>query len=239
MAQEIFRRYEKKYLLTYGQRDALLAALDGRMRIDRYGRHTICNIYYDTEDYQLIRASLEKPVYKEKLRLRSYGVPGSEDHVFLEIKKKYKGIVYKRRIELPLHEAEDYMRDKGRPSQESQILHEIDWFRKLYRGLKPMVYIAYDRVALYGLENADLRLTLDENIRFRTDDLQLSSGADGRQILPEGRVLMELKIPEAMPIWMGELLDELQIYPASFSKYGTAYSEFILPEQRKGMIQSA
>ena len=97
----VFKRYELKYLLTPAQRDAVLLGIAPYMQLDRYGHTTIRNIYFDTGDYRLIRRSIEKPAYKEKLRVRSYRLVGSDDTVFVELKKKYDGVVYKRRIALP------------------------------------------------------------------------------------------------------------------------------------------
>lgn len=140
--QDVFARYEKKYKLTLSQYAALRRWLQDRMEVDSYGLHTICNIYYDTPDFQLIRTSLEKPVYKEKLRLRSYGVPGGDTPVFVELKKKLDGVVYKRRVSLPLREAKRYLAYEGRPDLDCQILREIDWALARYplepKPLSPM-----------------------------------------------------------------------------------------------------
>ena len=222
-AQTVFKRYEKKYLLTGAQEAAFLKAIDKKMAMDKYGEHTVCNIYFDTEDYDLIRNSIEHPIYKEKLRLRSYGVPESEDSkVFLEIKKKYDGVVYKRRIQLKLKEAEDYLYSGIHPDNDTQIMREIDWFLKT-NPVVPAVFLAYDRRAFAGIEEPDFRLTLDRNIRCRKDHLHLSDGADGGRILDEDLTLMEIKIPGVMPLWMAQILSELSIRPVSISKYGTYY----------------
>ena len=109
-----FERRELKYRITDAQRAALEAAFGTQMIPDEHGESTICNIYYDTADYRLIRASLEKPAYKEKLRLRSYGVTEPGGEVFLELKKKYKGIVYKRRITLPEDAAGEFIAGRAR-----------------------------------------------------------------------------------------------------------------------------
>ena len=169
MPQLTFERVEKKYLLTPAQLDALAPLLHRYMQTDQYGRHTICNVYYDTPDYRLIRTSLQKPVYKEKLRLRSYGVPQPGDIVFVELKMKYRGVVYKRRTALELTAAERWLAGSG-PAPEGQIPREIDYVQSLYRTV-PAVFLAYDRVALFGRQDPNLRLTLEENIRWRTDAL--------------------------------------------------------------------
>ena len=167
--QDVFKRYEKKYMMDRTQYEAIREALDERMEPDQFGRSTICNIYYDTDQFDLIRASLEKPAYKEKLRLRSYGVPDGDSTVFLELKKKYQGIVYKRRTQMTLREAQEYLEEGRRPREDSQILREIDYFLQYYT-LYPKVMIAYDRVALYGKEDPALRVTFDEKIRWRDWD---------------------------------------------------------------------
>lgn len=220
---QVFKRYEKKYILTREQERAFLKKIEDKMQLDKYGRHTICNIYFDTPDFDLVRTSIEKPLYKEKLRLRSYGVPQDENStVFVELKKKYCGVVYKRRVPLTLGEAEDYLYRGHRPEKQDQILDELDWFLKMNK-VEPGVYLAYDRRAFFGLDNPDFRLTLDTNIRARRSGLQLSEGSRGEYVLDEDLVLMEIKIPGAMPIWMSRILSELSIFPVSFSKYGTYY----------------
>ncbi len=225
--QGVFKRYEKKYLLTDYQYKLLRERLAQYMEEDSYGLHTINNIYYDTDDYRLIRESLAKPVYKEKLRLRSYGTPTSDGKVFLEIKKKFDGVVYKRRVSMNLDEAYKYVGRGKQPSHTSQITREIDWFLKSYE-LAPKVFIAYDRIALFGKEDADLRITFDTNIRWREENLDLSKGSNGRQLLQPGQILMEIKIPGVMPLWMSHMLDELNIRSTSFSKYGTCYKNHLI-----------
>lgn len=237
--QDVFKRYEKKYMLNEQQHQALMQQLKGYMTKDRYGLHTIGNVYFDTENYELIRASLEKPVYKEKLRLRSYGVPKPGDNVFLELKKKFKGIVYKRRGQLTLEEAQRYLVLGEQPAGDSQIIHETDWFLKSYRPV-PKVYIAYDRTALFGQEDENLRITFDQNIRFRESHLDLSKGHWGNPLLEPGKILMEIKIPGAMPLWLSRLLSGLEIFPTSFSKYGTCYKEHLICRvYQKGGISCA
>ena len=184
---------------------------------------TICNIYYDTPDFRIIRKSLEKPVYKEKLRLRSYGTAGAEDKVFVELKKKYNGIVYKRRETLTLAQSDEYLAGHTKAPCDTQIFREIDWFRDYYGNLKPAMYISYEREAYYSLENPDLRITFDRNIMYRSYNLSLAAGVEGESILEPGQHLMELKAGGAIPVWLTKVLDELGIYPASFSKYGRAY----------------
>lgn len=225
----VFKRYEKKYLLSGEQYQAFRRFAEDYMQIDEYGESTICNIYYDTSNYDLIRASIEKPVYKEKLRLRSYGIPTMEDTVFLEVKKKYRGIVYKRRIALPLEEAYSSLEQGVVDESRGQVAKEINYFLKRYRPI-PKVYLAYDRIAMFGKEDSDLRMTFDFRIRSRMDRLDLSKGDDGEQLLPEGEVILEIKAKDAYPMWLIRGLEEFSLYPCSFSKYGSVYKESLLPD---------
>ena len=221
--QDTFKRYEMKYLLDETKYKQLRQGLQDKLRVDNFGKITICNIYFDTPDYQLIKNSLEKPVYKEKLRLRSYGTPYEGDTVFVELKKKYKGVVYKRREKMELLEAEQYLYEKEPAKKQSQIIKEIDWFMKSYQNLIPTMCISYRRVAMYGLEEPGLRVTFDSDILWREEDLWLSNGVCGNPILEEGQRIMEIKMPGTMPLWLAHRLDELEIYPNSFSKYGRGY----------------
>lgn len=218
----VFERHEKKYRLTEEQYLLLTERLAEYMKGDQYGKHTICSLYFDTDDYLLIMRSIEKPKYKEKLRLRSYGMPTPDSTVFLELKKKLDGVTYKRRIPLTLAEAERYLKDRQPPENSGQILEEIDWFIKLYKT-SPKVLLFYERIALYGIEDEGLRITFDSDIRFRTENLDFVHGDSGTPLLECGERIMEIKTAGAFPVWLSRLLAELNIYPTSFSKYGTAY----------------
>lgn len=226
----VFQRTEKKYMLSRDQYTELKERISKYMTADDYGLSTICNVYYDTENFDLIRRSLDKPLYKEKLRLRSYGVPGENSVVFLEIKKKFKGVVYKRRISMSLKEAKAYLENGVRPREDSQILHELDYFMEQYKPV-PKVYLAYDRIAYYGNSDKNVRVTFDMNIRSRREDPDLSLGDAGKLLLPEDQYLMELKLPGAMPLWMVHIINDLKIVPCSFSKYGTVYKNILLEEE--------
>lgn len=230
--QCVFQRYEKKYLLTKGQYLALLTKIAPYMELDAYGKHTICNVYYDTESYELIRTSIEKPSYKEKLRIRSYGIAHENSNVFLELKKKVNDIVYKRRICMNYQDAMQYLERRQQPVT-SQILKEIDWFLDWYHPSEK-TFIAYDRMAYIGKEDENLRMTFDFAIRWRKDQVDLSAGDHGEKLLRDDEVLMEIKIPMAMPIWMSNVLNDLQIYPVSFSKYGICYKEHLYDQIRIG-----
>lgn len=232
MAQMVFNRIEKKYRMDTETYAELRRRLAGRMQEDAYGLTAVCNIYYDTPDSLLIRRSLDKPLYKEKLRLRSYGIPSLDTTVYLEIKKKYEGIVNKRRIALPLREAYAYLERGIRPEAESQILREMDAFLARY-PLERSLYLAYDRFALFGTEDPEFRVTFDTRIRSRRSDMGLERGDCGALLLPESTVLMESKFRGAAPLWFAELLADLRIYPASFSKYGSVYQREMQTERSK------
>lgn len=227
---EVFQRVEKKYMMSYETYKLFLQQIQAYMQEDQFGLHTICNIYYDTEQDELIRASIEKPLYKEKLRLRSYGIPTSNSKVFLEIKKKYAGIVYKRRCAMTLKEAEYYLDHGIKPKEDSQILRELDYFMKFYHPI-PKLYLAYDRRAYFGKDDHNIRMTVDKNIRSRTTQLQLDKGDEGELLLEEGYHLLEIKVPNAYPMWLVEILSNLKLYPVSFSKYGSIYKKSIEKEK--------
>lgn len=221
--QGIFERLEKKYLLKQEQYEALKPLLRERMEPDPYGRSLIMSLYFDTPDHLLIRRSLEKPAYKEKLRLRSYGVPGPKTQVYAELKKKFSGVVYKRREAMTLEEAEAYLLRKREPSAKSQIIRELDWMLSFYEGITPAALISCQREAFFSKESSLLRMTFDENILWREENLSLSEGEGGLPLLQEGERLLEIKIPGAMPLWLASALDSLKAFPVSFSKYGNAY----------------
>ncbi len=225
--QQVFSRYETKYLLQDRQLEAFLRGMDGYTEKDVYGDYTICSVYFDTEDFSLIRSSIEKPDFKEKLRLRSYGIPKADDPVFLEIKRKFDGIVYKRRVAMPFREASDYLNKKRRTANGGQILREIDYFMKLYQPV-PKVFLAYDRTAFSGVEDDGLRITLDRHIRWRDTALDLAQGDWGTPMLRPDLTLVEIKSPGAVPLWLANLLSELEIYPASYSKYGVCYKQYLI-----------
>lgn len=227
--QEVFQRYEKKYLLEERQFQLLKKELEGRMTMDQYGKHTICNVYFDTPDYLLIRTSLEKPVYKEKLRLRSYGVPKEDDLVFIELKKKYDGIVYKRRAAMQMSEARAYLYEGKRAGKKGQVIKEVNYTLDRY-GLEPKVYLSYDRIALFGNLDPNLRVTFDFNIRGRSSALDLSNGVYGEEVMEKGQVLMEVKAAGAIPVWLTRIFADTCIFPTSFSKYGEYYRQEIVQE---------
>lgn len=234
--QAIFKRYEIKYFLTRRQQEALLAVMGPYMKLDDYGHTVIRNIYFDTDTYRLIRRSLEKPVYKEKLRVRSYRKADQDSEVFVELKKKYNSVVYKRRIALPEHEALDWLCGSGFHPEDSQIVEEIEYFRTYYRTLHPACFLSYERDAFYSLGGDDFRVTFDSNIISREKDLSLETDVWGTQLLEPGQVLMEIKTPGGIPLWMTDFLTRNRIYKTSFSKYGEAYCREIAGKKFGGRL---
>ena len=220
---DVFERKEVKYRLDARQAETMRRALEGHMEPDAYGRTTVRSLYLDTPERTLIERSLDKPLYKEKLRLRRYGEATDEgDCVFVEIKKKYDHVVYKRRIGMNYQQAVDYL-DGAPAPEESQISREIDWFCRFYEGLQPAMCIFYDRLAVFDREQPDLRVTFDSGIRWRADDLDLAHGTRGRLLLDPSMCLMEIKIPGAAPLWLARALSDAGVFPSHFSKYGAAY----------------
>ena len=217
----VMKRYELKYLLTAAQTDFLLEKLKGHMELDRFGRDTIESLYYDTPDRRLIRASLEKPDFKEKIRLRSYRLATRDSRVYLELKRKACGIVYKRRAQTTIPAAEAFFTGNDL-CEGSQIGREIAWFRDSYGTLEPACMVIYDREA-YFEPGGDLRLTVDFDPRYRMDDLDLTVSTDGLPLRPRGDTILEIKVQEAMPLWLTHILDAGKIYRNSFSKYGEAF----------------
>ncbi len=215
----IFERLEKKYIIDESQYKLLIEKIKNKMVIDEHGFYTIYNIYFDTDNFDLIRKSLEHPIYKEKVRLRSYNIPNLESVVFLELKKKYKGTVYKRRTKIKLKDFYSYYYTKKLPFK-TQIMKEIDYtFR--FNNLKSQVFIAYDRCAYFYKKDNNFRITFDTNLRSRFDNLYLEKG-DGGNIITN-KYIMEVKTINSLPVWFTKILNELKIYPTSFSKYGEVY----------------
>ena len=233
---EVFKRSEIKYLINEKQYEELFSFLQTMARVDDYGLSRINNIYFDTPDYRLIRTSLEKPVYKEKIRLRTYGETHNDTNSFIEIKKKYDGIVYKRRIAGKYLDAYEYMTGKRDRLDDSQISKEIEGFMNMYKHLKPVMTICYDRIAMAGIEDESFRVTFDSNISWndRCLDLRWVNRKDlllprsiGRQITKPGPSMMEIKVTNAFPMELSKKMSELGIFPVSFSKYGRAYTQMI------------
>lgn len=236
MYQKNFRRDEKKYVLSQIQFQKLLEIIEPKLQPDKYFKETICSLYFDTPQHDLIIKSIDKPVFKQKIRLRSYEVPKLDDSVFLEIKIKYRGVVSKRRTMLRLkdfYRYYDQLRSGETPVLKTDIPQtgrELDYLFNFYQ-LCPSWIIIYDRICYRGRDDPDLRITFDQNLRSRTDDLRLEAGDHGEPYFFDNRCVMEIKALDAMPLWLTSALSELKIYPASFTKYGNIYKQ-----SKKGII---
>jgi len=247
MAISTFKRYEKKFLLNEAQYRAILPVLLQHMCLDKFCKdeqeYSISNVYFDTEQSSIIRHSLSKPFYKEKLRLRSYSLVNSPNcKVFLELKKKIGGIVTKRRAVLTLSEAYDFLERGIRPENndylDAQVLNEIAYFLK-NNPVKPTAYISYDRKALFGQDDSDFRITFDHNIITRRDNVSIEKGRFGEYLLPPDQCLMEVKVATAFPMWLANLLSDNQIYVTSYSKYGNEYKQSLLKSEPVYNLQQA
>lgn len=225
----IFRRIEQKYVLTLEEYEKLFEKINKRIARDKYFKSTICNLYLDTENSDLIIKSIDKPMYKEKIRVRSYDVPSKDDTIFLELKGKYDGVVFKRRIKLRLDEFYNYIETGEKPILDNQIMDEIDYVVKRY-NLKPKMFLAYDRYSYYDIDDKNFRITFDTNLRSREDNLFLENGDAGKLYSKDKFYIMELKSLKSLPLWFVDILSDLKIYPRSFSKYGNIY--------KKGMMMN-
>ena len=223
----VMKRYEMKYLMTPEQTAYFKESVSAYMRVDKFGLTSIASLYYDTPNYRLIRTSIEKPPFKEKIRLRSYGLATDASPVFLELKRKAYGIVYKRRVQSTIPLVEKFFYGEGDICAGGQINREITTFRDYYQTLVPACLIIYDRVA-YFQPDGDLRLTIDHCPRYRYEDLNLTTSMAGTPLLPEGYTILEVKVQQAVPLWLSALLTKGQIYKTSFSKYGEAYRQQLL-----------
>ena len=231
--QTVFKRYEFKYLLTNEQREMLLQKMNSYMKLDQYGHTTIRNIYFDTDNFRLARHSIEGPIYKEKLRVRRYKYAKPEDEVFIELKKKYDSVVYKRRLTLPLDRTMECLCGHKELPVHSQIADEINYFCSYYQTIQPAVFLSYEREAYYSLDGSDFRVTFDENILYREEELSLGKPVYGIPLMDRGKVLMEIKTPGGIPLWMTNFLTEQKIYKTSFSKYGAAYKDMMPGKDNK------
>lgn len=235
--EESFARVETKYMLTPDQEEAIEAGLRRRgFSWTDFGSTAVQSLYYDTPDHQLIRDSLERPLYKEKLRLRAYGAPGAQSTSFVEVKKKYNGVVYKRRVALPLQDASSGLSRESLPEDAGQVGREALWLVKRY-GLSPSAVIAYDRYAWFSAQEPDIRITFDRNLAFREHDLDLTSKAENTVFTRPDQRLMEIKTGGTYPLWLTRLLWDTRAKRVHYSKYGYAYQHYIQNagvEQMKG-----
>lgn len=218
----VFKRRELKFLSTEEQSKELLEFMGDRIVPDKWGKSAVQSLYYDTESFALIRRSLERPLYKEKFRVRCYGILNGDSTVFAEIKKKYRSVVYKQRIIMDKQGFESFAAS-GPKEGETVTEKEISFFFKRYDRLAPKMLISCAREAYFDKTDSGLRITFDRDIRYRNYDLALDKGIYGKPILPENVVLMEVKVDNALPLWVCKMLSERKIYKQSFSKYGMAY----------------
>jgi hypothetical protein len=235
--QMIFKRYEIKYMLSQEQYEAVIHKMSSYMRADIHGRSTNLSLYFDTPDFLLIRRSLDKPLYKEKLRIRSYGLAESDTTVFIELKKKFKGVVYKRRISMTEEDAMNYLLFDDKVLH-NQIEAEIDYTKDRYQNLVPRVLLSYDREAYYAIDDHEFRVTFDQNILWRDQDVNLTSYIGGEPLLKPGQVLMEVKAGGAIPLWFVKILTEEKLYKTSFSKYGMAYRTILVKALQEDNIHA-
>lgn len=232
MNQKVFKRHELKYLITIDQFNELKEIFKEYMIRDKFHKSSIRNIYYDTPSFLLIRRSIEKPEYKEKLRIRSYKTIDNNDEVFIELKKKYKKVVYKRRETMSYEEALNFLNNKIVPNN-FQITNEINYFLNYYEDLKPRMFLSYEREAYASIEGKNFRITFDKDVTWRNYDFDLSKEPYGENILPKGMILMEVKTVLGYPRWLLDFLSKNKIYKISFSKYGNAYKELMRKEKEE------
>lgn len=227
--QSVFKRYELKYLITSEQAERLVSFIQPYTVPDRYGKTTVRNLYFDTDDYRLIRRSVEKPIYKEKLRLRCYSQATDGSDVFVELKKKYNGIVYKRRLSMSEKGASAWTERRSPPPNDGQISREIEYFMRFYGRLSKKAFISYEREAYLEKNGGDLRITIDRNVLCRQSELSLRLPVYGESVLEPERAVLEIKCSGGIPLWLTGFLSRERIYKTAFSKYGTAYERLILP----------
>ena len=260
---DVFKRVEYKYLLSPQQFDSLTESLADKIRPDEFGGSTISSLYYDTRQFAMINRSLEKPVYKEKLRIRAYGTPEDGDPVYVELKKKFRGVVYKRRVPLTANAAYAFMggvsyrsaalafpladaalQDGCLLPRRIQIAEEISQCCKRWEMPRPAMMVCVEREAYRCISAPDLRITFDIMPRWRTDDLFFSAEQAGHLLYPDDKVIMEIKCTDAYPFWLIEELDKHGVYPQPNSKYGLSYQEYhhlscTLPRRRSRAVPEA
>lgn len=220
--EKSFKRHKIKYLITINQYINLMNYLSDKVEKDVFYKSTIYNVYYDTDNFELIRKLIEKPIYKEKLRIRSYNKPTLDSSVYVELKKKYDYIAYKRREKI----AYKYVLNNSfLEGAETQIDKEIKYFNDFYDGLTPKMFLSYEREAYYFKDDKQIRITFDTNIKYRTENVNLLPSISDIKLLPNNFVLMELKVPFSIPYDLTKYLSSEKIFKTPFSKYGTAYKQ--------------
>ena len=232
MNEKVFDRVEKKYLITKEQKEALLKPITNNLKKDGFFHSEVMNIYFDNDNYDLIIQSIDRPTFKEKIRARSYG---GYDRVFLEIKTKIKGdennIGYKRRVMITKDDYKAFINKEAtilelaqksiETENDLQIAKEVDYLINRF-DLKPKIFVGYDRESYKNNEN--LRITFDENLKYRAYKLSFIKGKrDKIYFEKEPKIIMEIKADGTMPLWLVKELSRLHVYPQQFSKIGKIY----------------
>ncbi|MCL1787878.1 MAG: polyphosphate polymerase domain-containing protein [Defluviitaleaceae bacterium] len=223
--ESIFRRQEVKFVITDAQRGQIYDFVAGRIPPDVFGKYLVQSLYFDTDHWDVICTSIDKPLFKEKLRLRCYGVPNLHSTMYLELKKKYRGIVHKRRIAFPMAELEHKSVRDIAAADTTQVGRELNFYLQSM-PVHEKVHISYHRAAFE--DDSGLRITFDTDVRFRTNLLDYQHPDGGRPILPPGLTVIEVKTLGGIPMWLARAFSNLSIYPTSFSKYGVGYKKYIV-----------
>ena len=223
MAITIIDRMEQKYFVSFDKYKKLMDIIEDKLVKDKYFSERIYNIYFDNDEYEFMTKSLDKPLYKEKVRLRSYETADKNSNVFLEIKKKFQGHGNKRRVVINYNDAIDYINNKIIPDTNKQIMNELDYtFKK--NNLKPKISLTYDRLSYAFKEDDSYRITFDTNIRYSNKKIDLVDLDDDYCLFNDGYI-MEVKTLKGYPMWFIKALNELKLFPTSYSKVGEAYKE--------------
>jgi len=218
---KIITRQEVKYLISRASHDALLRDLANHLVPNKFFAQTIHNVYFDNDTNDLILRSIEKKEFKDKLRLRAYHMDGELGNPLIELKKKYKGTSYKRRIKLTIEQARDLI-NGGALNHTGQIADEMR-FLIARTGCTPKMYIGYDRASYDVVGHDDLRITFDSNVRCRTTNLDFAPNPADKNIIDADHYILEIKAADTFPLWLTDALTRNGIFPQSFSKYARAF----------------
>ena len=225
--QTKFKRIETKYIVHKETLALLKEEFKAHLVPDDYPTSTITNIYFDSADFQMIRDALARKNERKKIRMRTYtNNPNLNSPAFLEIKSKDEmGIGHKFRLTATAHTILDFVEYGIRSEQitDEAISEELDNLRLVHNGIAPMMYIYYDRFSMKGIEDPNVRVTIDHNLIYRDENLDFESGKYGQPLLDEDYVIMEVKVPGMCPAWLQNILDKHGLVDQSFSKYGNAY----------------
>lgn len=226
IVQKQFRRKESKYIVDKAVFAQLETELKTYMVADEYANSTITNIYFDNEQFEMIQDAIDKKYGREKVRMRVYDAqPSKNSQAFLEIKKKENKIGFKYRLTSTPLAVMEYV-EKGLADQtmaDEKVMSELATLKKRYGSIKPKMYIYYDRVSFKGKEDQKVRVTVDQNLLYRADHIDVERGRFGKALLDPDKVILEIKVAEEQPTWLVDLLEKYQIQKQSFSKYGNAY----------------